>query len=240
MIPAVTPQITATIKFIDHKLKMLDQVEDTKKKIISSGQKWGEKSSEKMERRIWVEICPFVLLGSWYITQVITATANAFPNDAQKNEFLAQYEEIFRFHRTVSPHAPWKRLHLGTDTIEWRHKEVSQEVLKPYIHDIPKEPFASYNFLKPSIYTELRASASLTRLNKLREVDKWKRPSKYYGYAVEAQMEWQMIKREKDRLDSQGDTYAEQVWPSHMVDDHLETLEKILEKGKARQPEDED
>ncbi|KAG9780404.1 hypothetical protein KCU88_g3674, partial [Aureobasidium melanogenum] len=222
MIPAVTPQITATIKFIDHKLTMLDQVEDTKKKIISSGQKWGEKSSEKMERRIWVEICPFVLLGSWYITQVITATANAFPNDGQKNEFLAQYEEIFRFHRT------------------WRYKEASGEVLKPYIHDIPKEPFASYNFHKPSIYTELRASASLTRLNKLREVDKWKRPSKYYGYAAEAQMEWQMIKREKDRLDSQGDTYAEQVWPSHMIDDHLETLEKILEKGEARQPEDED
>ncbi|KAL2418215.1 hypothetical protein ABEF95_004779 [Exophiala dermatitidis] len=217
MIPAVTPQITATIKSIDHKLAMLDQVEDTEKKIISSGQKWGERSSEKMERRIWIEICPFVLLGSWYITQVITATANP--------------SRMMRRRTRFSPNT--KRSFGSTERSFTRSIET-------YIHHIPKEPFASYNFFKPSIYTELRASASLTRLNKLREAVKWEKPSTCDGYALEAQMEWQMIEREKDRLDSQGDTYAEQVWPSYVVDDHLETLEKILEKGEAKQPGQDD
>ncbi|EXJ94886.1 hypothetical protein A1O1_00004 [Capronia coronata CBS 617.96] len=208
----------ATAKFINEKLSLLNHVEEHRTSIISSGQQWGRRSSEKMERRIWVQICPFVLLGSYYVFETVSAFERVIPSSQHQEQFAKKHRELIDFYK------------------KWRFDSVSVETLAHYTHDR-----SSPSQRAPSKYTEMRACNSLNCYKNLRDVDKFNRPEKYMTYVMEAEKEWQMIKREKGRLDALGDTYAELWWSTDWIDQHLRFLDQAKIKLAPReQKEDAD
>ena len=95
-------EVNATILYINERLSRLDQVDQRKAEVLQRGQKWADKSSVKMENRIWKKILPGVLLGTRFIFENMIVFSRQVRNDEEDKKLGQDIDAMFRFHTTVS------------------------------------------------------------------------------------------------------------------------------------------
>jgi hypothetical protein len=97
-----TTAVLATADYVNELLRRFNQVDEHGRKVqMSKGQTWDDDKALRMERKLWVDMCPMILLGTLHIKGVILQKRGAIVDDSEKAEFTKETEELIEFHHQV-------------------------------------------------------------------------------------------------------------------------------------------
>ncbi|KAK5467036.1 hypothetical protein LTS15_000006 [Exophiala xenobiotica] len=220
----ITTEVLGTADYVNELLEKFNRVAEHGRKVqMRKGQTWDDDKALRMERKLWVNMCPMMLLGTLHIKGVILQKRGAIFNGSEKAAFTKETEVLKEFHH------------------QRRSEDVARETLRPYIYNVEAQEQPSYVPLdRPSEYTELRCAFHKTCIDKIRAVDENKRLQKYMSYIFEAEKEWMMIKRYRDHLTEMEDDFAEKVWSDEFIEQQLAFLSKAKKLHETRESDNED